>query len=68
MLSHNIMSWPLPDPLDLSSGAAARLVLGERGAPGHDLVLIARNETGTCSFPTLLAELDAALRRTGARP
>ena len=47
--------------------AAARLVLGEAGTPGHDLVLIARNETGRCPFPTLLAELDAALRRTGAR-
>lgn len=48
--------------------AAARLVLGEAGAPGHDLVLIARNETGRCPFPVLLGELDAALRRTGARP
>lgn len=27
MLSHNIMSWPFPDPLALSSGAAARLAL-----------------------------------------
>ena len=27
MLSHNIMSWPLTDPLALSSGAAARLLL-----------------------------------------
>jgi hypothetical protein len=27
MLSHNIMRWPFPDPLDLAAGAAARLVL-----------------------------------------
>lgn len=27
MLSHNIMSWPFPDPLSLSSGAASRLAL-----------------------------------------
>jgi hypothetical protein len=27
MLSHNIMAWPFPDPLALSSGATARLVL-----------------------------------------
>jgi hypothetical protein len=27
MLYNNIMSWTLPDPLALSSGASARLVL-----------------------------------------
>jgi ribonuclease P protein component len=48
--------------------AAARLALGQDGAPGHDIVLIARDGTGTCPFPALLAELEAALRRTGARP
>jgi hypothetical protein len=32
MLSHNIMSWP--DPLDLSSGAAARLALAAVVATG----------------------------------
>jgi ribonuclease P protein component len=47
--------------------AAARIVLGAAGAPGYDLVLIARNETGHCPFPALLSELEAALRRTGAR-
>jgi len=32
MLSHNIMPWS--DPLDLSSGAAARLVLAAAVATG----------------------------------
>ncbi|MDB5371945.1 MAG: hypothetical protein JWP04_587 [Belnapia sp.] len=27
MLSHNIMSWPFSDPLALSAGAGARLLL-----------------------------------------
>ena len=27
MLCNNIMPWPLPDPLALSSGAGARLAL-----------------------------------------
>ena len=48
--------------------AAARLVLAEAPAHGHDLVLIARDGTGACPWPTLLEELRAALRRSGARP
>lgn len=45
--------------------AAARLHLGLAPAPGYDLVLIAREATGTCAFPALLADLEAALRKAG---
>lgn len=53
--------------------AAARLVLcphsgGPASAPGHDIVLIARDGTATCPFIDLLGEIEAALKRTGARP
>lgn len=48
--------------------AAARVVLAEAPTPGHDLVLIARDGTRSCPWPTLLEELRAALRRSGARP
>ncbi|WP_207540643.1 ribonuclease P protein component [Sabulicella rubraurantiaca] len=48
--------------------AAARLVLEAAPAPGHDIVLIARDGTATCPFPALLEEVSAALRRAGARP
>ncbi|MFL1461095.1 ribonuclease P protein component [Roseococcus sp. DSY-14] len=48
--------------------AAARLVLAGGAAAGHDLVLIARDGTPACPWPTLLEELRAALRRTGAAP
>jgi ribonuclease P protein component len=45
--------------------AAARLHLGANPAPGHDLVLIARDSTGSCPFPVLLADLQSALRKAG---
>lgn len=47
--------------------AAARLHLSAHPAPGFDLVLIARDSTGACPFPRLLADLEAALRKAGAR-
>jgi ribonuclease P protein component len=45
--------------------AAARLHLALAPAPGHDLVLIARDSTGKCPFPALLADLESALRKAG---
>ena len=45
--------------------AAARLHLGAAPAPGFDLVLIARDATGHCPFPALLADLESALRKAG---
>ncbi|MDB5415974.1 MAG: ribonuclease protein component [Rubritepida sp.] len=45
--------------------AAARLHLSASPPPGWNLVLIARDGTGSCPFPTLLADLEAALRKTG---
>ncbi len=45
--------------------AAARLHLGAHPAPGYDLVLIARDSTGSCPFPALLGDLQAALRKAG---
>ncbi len=47
--------------------AVARLALAEAPAPGWDLVLIARAETGVCAFATLRAEFEAALAKTGVR-
>lgn len=47
--------------------ALARLSLGEAPAPGWDLVLIARAETGTCPFATLRAEFEQALSKAGVR-
>lgn len=34
MLSHNMMSFPMPDPLALSAGAPARLLLAALVAAG----------------------------------
>ena len=45
--------------------AAARLHLAIAPAPGHDLVLIARENTGKCPFPALLADFESALRKAG---
>lgn len=45
--------------------AAARLHLGAAPPAGYDLVLIARDATGQCPFPSLLADLEAALRKAG---
>lgn len=45
--------------------AAARLHLATAPAPGFDLVLIARDTTGRCAFPALLADLESALRKAG---
>lgn len=47
--------------------AVARLALEQTPAPGWDLVLIARAETGTCPFATLRAEFEAALAKSGVR-
>ncbi|MBS7791887.1 ribonuclease P protein component [Roseococcus sp. SDR] len=48
--------------------AAARLHLTAHPAPGHDLVLIARDSTGSCPFPALMADLQSALRKAGVPP
>jgi ribonuclease P protein component len=45
--------------------AAARLHLGIAPAPGYDLVLIARDTTGSCPFLALQADLETALRKAG---
>lgn len=45
----------------------ARLALAEAPAPGWDLVLIARAETGRCPFAVLRSEFESALTRTGVR-
>ncbi|MDB5373191.1 MAG: ribonuclease protein component [Belnapia sp.] len=45
--------------------AAARLTLAEAPPPGWDLVLIARNDTGTRPWDKLLADLRGALRHLG---
>lgn len=47
--------------------AMARLVLEADPAPGWDLVLIARDATVTCTFPTLRAEFESALAKAGVR-
>jgi len=45
--------------------AAARIRLGVAPPPGWDLVLIARDTTGSCNFGKLMADLDAALAKAG---
>ncbi|WP_424813646.1 ribonuclease P protein component [Roseococcus sp. YIM B11640] len=46
--------------------AAARLALGASPTEtGWNLVLIARDSTGSCPFPSLMADLDNALRKAG---
>lgn len=45
--------------------AAARIKLGAAPPPGWDLVLIARDTTGSCAFPKLMADLDSALAKVG---
>ena len=45
--------------------AAALLHFGANPAPGFDVVLIARDGTGACPFPALLADLQSALRKAG---
>ena len=45
--------------------ALARQVLPRHGAPGHDYVLVARRETVLRSWPLLVQDLEAALRRLG---
>jgi ribonuclease P protein component len=47
--------------------AMARLALEQAPAPGWDLVLIARADTGTCPFSALQAEVEAALAKAGVR-
>jgi ribonuclease P protein component len=46
--------------------AAARELLVEHALPGHDYVLIARPSTAEAPWPTLLADLETALRRVKA--
>ena len=43
--------------------AAARDVMASHSAVGHDYVLVARNDTASCSYSSLLANLEAALKR-----
>ncbi len=43
--------------------AAARALVAGHGAPGHDFVLIARQETGDTNYAELLSVLEKALRR-----
>ncbi len=45
--------------------AAARLTLGTETPTGWNLVLIARDSTGSCPFPRLLADLESAMRKAG---
>ncbi|MCW2247307.1 hypothetical protein M2352_002898 [Azospirillum fermentarium] len=44
---------------------AARLILPFHARPGHDLVLIARQETAVRPWADLIADLTAALKRLG---
>jgi ribonuclease P protein component len=46
---------------------AARLVLAARPVAGYDLVLIGREGTIKRPFPDLLADVERALERAGAR-
>jgi ribonuclease P protein component len=45
--------------------AAARLHLGAAPPAGWNIVLIARDGTGRCPFPNLIADIEAALRKAG---
>jgi len=45
--------------------AAASLVLPGRAAPGHDYVIVGRAATLTRTFPGLVEDLEAGLRRLG---
>ena len=45
--------------------AAAALVLPRRAAPGHDYVIVGRAATLTRTFPGLVEDLEAGLRRLG---
>lgn len=45
---------------------AARLVLAEAGAPGHDYVLVGRRETASRPFRLLIEDLKDALARVHA--
>ena len=46
--------------------AAAEQVVPTHGAPGHDIVLIARQTTLERAFPDLVADLTRGLRKLGA--
>ena len=45
--------------------AAAALVLPLRAVPGHDYVIVGRAATLTRTFPGLIEDLEAGLRRLG---
>ncbi|HEX9447021.1 MAG TPA: ribonuclease P protein component [Dongiaceae bacterium] len=46
--------------------AAVDLVIEQHGAPGHDVVLIARQSTLTREFPALIQDLTKGLQKLGA--
>lgn len=46
--------------------AAVDIVVQQHGAPGHDVVLIARQTTLTRDFPALLQDLTKGLQKLGA--
>jgi ribonuclease P protein component len=46
--------------------AAVDIVISHHGAPGHDVVLIARQTTLTREFPALLQDLTKGLQKLGA--
>lgn len=46
--------------------AVADIVVGPHGAPGHDIVLIARQSTITRNFDLLLQDLTTGLKKLGA--
>ncbi len=45
--------------------AAAREIMTDHAAPGHDYVLIARRQTLTRSYAGLVRDLESALKRLG---
>jgi ribonuclease P protein component len=46
--------------------AAVDIVIGERGAPGQDIVLIARQSTVSRDFAALVQDLTTGLKKLGA--
>ncbi len=48
--------------------SAARELMPRLAQPGHDYVLIGRQETLTRPYPALLSDLEGALRRSAPRP
>lgn len=46
--------------------AAADIVITQGGAPGHDVVLIARQSTASRDFAALVRDLTTGLKKLGA--